>query len=371
MAVPAPPPERRAPAACAFLDRLAAGAASFGVTRLAEITRLDRIGLPVWQAVRPAGRALSVHQGKGPSAEEAKVGALCEALESHCAETVIADGPLCSWADLSSAERAGEPADFARRRDKAGAADAPILWCEAEDLLGGRRLWLPYDLVSLDFSRPAERWIDRSSTGLGAGATEADAVRTALLELIERDAVGAWQRSEPAARFARRVALETIPYSWFGGWRELLTAAGADLAAFAPESPSGYPVAVCWVGGGEAFGARYRSFSGSACHPDPELALFKALAEAVQSRLTFIAGVRDDILPSHYRLRHAPIGDGGDLCWGRVGPAPAVRPAEGLAALGYTRIAVKRLACPLQGVSVVKAFVPRLGSLKRTRRGAE
>src|SRR3546814_15588111 len=62
-----------------FLKTALAAAELCGVTRLADITRLDRLGLPVWQAVRPAGRALSVHQGKGASPLAARIGALCEA----------------------------------------------------------------------------------------------------------------------------------------------------------------------------------------------------------------------------------------------------------------------------------------------------
>ena len=38
--------------ALALLPASRAAAAQAGVTRLADITRLDRIGLPVWQAVR-------------------------------------------------------------------------------------------------------------------------------------------------------------------------------------------------------------------------------------------------------------------------------------------------------------------------------
>src|SRR3546814_8113336 len=89
-----------------FLKTALAAAELCGVTRLADITRLDRLGLPVWQAVRPAGRALSVHQGKGASPLAARIGALCEAIECHCAENAPADGPLCSFADLPPDARA-------------------------------------------------------------------------------------------------------------------------------------------------------------------------------------------------------------------------------------------------------------------------
>ena len=37
----------------------------FGITRVGSITELDRIGIPVVQAVRPLSRSVSVNQGKG------------------------------------------------------------------------------------------------------------------------------------------------------------------------------------------------------------------------------------------------------------------------------------------------------------------
>ena len=40
---------------------------------------------------------------------------------------------------------------------------------------------------------------------------------------------------------------------------------------------------------------------GGGCHPDRGIALSRALTEAAQSRLTLIAGSRDDCPPGHYR----------------------------------------------------------------------
>jgi Cytidylate kinase/YcaO cyclodehydratase, ATP-ad Mg2+-binding len=57
-----------------------------GITRVADVTALDRIGIPVWQAVRPASRNLSVSQGKGATPEAARVSAAMEAVELWHAE---------------------------------------------------------------------------------------------------------------------------------------------------------------------------------------------------------------------------------------------------------------------------------------------
>lgn len=370
-AAPAPPDPVAARDAERFLRLAARHARACGVTRLADITGLDTIGLPVWQSVRPAGKALSVHQGKGASATAAKIGALCEAIESHCAENAPADGPRCRFGELPERARAPDLSDFARRRDGEAPTDEAVQWCAAEEL-GGGQLYLPHDLVSLDFTEDRRSRFDRSSAGLGLGGDVEAATAVSLLELVERDSVGEWQRLPRDVRMGDAADPATVRYGWFAEWRERLAAQRIDLAVFAPAAVIGVPVAICWIGGGEAFGPAYRSFSGSACHPDPERALFKALAEALQSRLTFVAGVRDDILPSHYRARGSlmPRALAARRPWedGR-GFESAWRPiAAALAAKGYDRIAVKRLDRGMDGIAVTKAFVPGLGSLKRTRR---
>src|SRR5690349_14254299 len=55
------------------LARLKPILAEFGITRLANITGLDTVGIPVWTIVRPLGLSLSVSQGKGISHELAIV----------------------------------------------------------------------------------------------------------------------------------------------------------------------------------------------------------------------------------------------------------------------------------------------------------
>jgi ribosomal protein S12 methylthiotransferase accessory factor len=373
--MPGPVDQGRA-AAASFLERLIRASHAHGVTRLADVTGLDRLGLPVWQAVRPAGKSLSVHQGKGISHEAAKVGALCEAFEAHCAENVAADGPSCALSALPEAERAPERGDYCRLRADGSNGPEVIQWCGATDLLSGGHCWLPHDLVSLDFTRGLPSVFERASSGLGAGASESDALLTSLLEVIERDAVGAWGRLDPAGRMAGAIVAESIPYSWFQSWRSRLASLDVTLQVFVLESVIGVPTCMCVIGGSEAFGSAWRRFSGTAAHGDPEIALFRALAEAIQSRLTLIAGVRDDIMPDYYaRPRPRPArghGAPGNMAWAQD-KVPDLSPeliARKLAARGYRQIACKRLDAGLDGIAVTKAFVPGLGSSSRTRRDA-
>ena len=47
---------------------------TYCITRLADITGLDSLGVPVYVAVRPRGRLLQASQGKGARAIDAKLG---------------------------------------------------------------------------------------------------------------------------------------------------------------------------------------------------------------------------------------------------------------------------------------------------------
>src|SRR6185295_14826201 len=80
--------------------------AAAGITRVAEVTGLDRIGIPVALAVRPNSRSLSVSQGKGALKDEAFISAVMEAMELAAAERL----PDClKWASLAEMTQSGAP----------------------------------------------------------------------------------------------------------------------------------------------------------------------------------------------------------------------------------------------------------------------
>ena len=350
-----------------------------GVTRLADVTRLDRFGLPVWQAVRPMSRALSVHQGKGATDQEAQIGALLEAVESHAAETYEADGPVCRFAALPERERAACFSDFARIRERPPAEDGEYRWIAAEDLVSGGALHLPFDLLSLDLTRDVPSPFDRSSNGLATGATRDDAVLAALHEFIERDAVAHWQQEPLLARMACTLDLDTLPFSWPHLWHDRISTAGAALRFYRVPTLTGTPLFTCEINDLDKEAYYYHANQGRGCHPCPEIALFKALAEALQARLTVIAGGRDDLFPANYALRrdgliHVAFGlplppSMNGLHWDEVEPGPdrAADLADAFAGAGYPQVAALEIAAP-HGLSVVRAFVCGLGSMRRRRR---
>jgi ribosomal protein S12 methylthiotransferase accessory factor len=357
-----------------------------GVTRLANVSRLDHLGVHVFQAIRPMGRALSVHQGKGLSPSEAKIGALMEAVESDHAEAFVGDQRLCALDDLETSERPITLGDYASHRPSALASTEPIIWVRAERLRDGSTCWAPFDVVSLDFTRRGDQSLERSSNGLGAGFDRESAIVTAMLEVIERDAVQVWRAAPGFRRTRDRVASDSIPYAWFRDLSQRIRNAGLRITVYRVHAVVGLPVIVCELGGPLTGAANMRRHFGSSCRSNIETALERSIAEAAQSRLTTISGVRDDIstgpdddgpaggsglglpLPTHMR----------QLTWSEVeaGYGQALSPnpdllAGLLADMGYRDSALVDLSRPGAGVYVVKALVPGLANGGRCRRKPE
>src|SRR5690348_13815978 len=119
-----------------------------GITRVADITGLDRLGVSVFAAVRPMSRNLAVSQGKGLTPAAARASALMEALELWHAETHHLPTRIDTTDGLF---QAGEPvADVAalvRCPCNEYAPDRPMRWTTGFDLLTGVPTWVPYEAV--------------------------------------------------------------------------------------------------------------------------------------------------------------------------------------------------------------------------------
>jgi ribosomal protein S12 methylthiotransferase accessory factor len=71
-----------------------------GITRVANVTGLDRIGIPVVMVCRPNARSLAVSQGKGLDLDSALASGLMEAAELYHAEHIALPLKLGCQAEL-------------------------------------------------------------------------------------------------------------------------------------------------------------------------------------------------------------------------------------------------------------------------------
>ncbi len=267
------------------------------ISRIADLTGLDTIGIPVFAAIRPMGRSLSTQQGKGVTALAAKVSALMESLETWSAEHHELAVTHTTWRALG--DRAVDLRLLAPgpRKPRRLTRDTRLAWVEGWDLVTDRPMFVPEEAVTLDctFTRPPR--FDISSNGLASGNVLVEAVVHGLCEVLERDAEAAWRR----AGGDRRVILDTITDPACRALIDRIVAAGArlfvwDLGAHGLTAIGAAimedPREPAWraLGFYQGFGA----------HLAPEIAIARALTEAAQTRLTYIAGGRDDFFPRDY-----------------------------------------------------------------------
>ncbi|HEY0481482.1 MAG TPA: YcaO-like family protein [Kofleriaceae bacterium] len=275
--------------------RFAPAARRAGITRIAELTGLDTIGIPVFAAIRPMGRSLSTQQGKGTTALAARVSALMESLETWSAEHLVLPVIRGTWRRL--ADRAVDVRALPRPRRRLD-RDARWRWVTGWDLGADRAVLVPEQAVTLDTTFRAPPVFDVSSNGLASGNQPVEAIAHGLCEVIERDAEAAWRR----AGSDRRIVLDSIADPACRALIERITAAGARV--FVWDATGAAPIAVIAAAimedPGEPAWRTLGFYQGFGAHWRPEIAIARALTEAAQTRLTYIAGARDDFFPHDY-----------------------------------------------------------------------
>lgn len=283
-----------------------------GITRLADITGLDVVGIPVFIGVRPLARSLVISVGKGPDPASARTGALMEAIECWYAEYVEPELWEVAYRDI--ADRALDPATLPSALDEPGGdmSRARCDWIQGVDMGSGAPMWVPFEVVSLDYrcSRLTRPWLARNSNGLASGNTWSEAVLHAVCEVVETDAEWRWRTSDDS----RRLNLDTVTDQLCVALIERVRRAGLHIAAWDVTSGIGIPCFGCVVMPDPDHGIWGAGLhDGFACHPRPATALAGALLEAVQKRLTYISGSRDDVTRSE--LRRATAADLARQVW--------------------------------------------------------
>lgn len=351
--------------------------APFGITRVGDLTDLDIIGLPVWFSVRPNSRVLSVSQGKGLTHEQARISAIMESVEGAVAERtreIVTE--FGSWVVLKTRGRDLVPLErLDRCRFGVFSPSRERAWVPGLEHGTGRPVLAPYELVGLDL-RTFLPWdhagFHMTSNGLAAGPSFEFAAAAALLELIERDATAL--NGLFGGRTIQQLRWETGIHAGLDEAVAKVEAAGLELRLFVSASQVGLPVVSAIITRPvlHQAGAGARLSGGDACRLDAGDAALAAVLEAVQSRLTNIAGSRDDmdetqygpgsgtlpaVLPEALPLSRLMAGEPArDLS-----PAARLETIIGrLAAAGLTEVFLFDLPVPVPGIHVVRALVPGL-----------
>lgn len=274
----------------------------YGITRLADVTGLDTLGIPVVMSVRPLATTLSVSQGKGISKVLASVSATMEAVELWHAENAVPP-PTERDRPASALELPYEVTELEWPEGHLVSDHTRLDWIDAQVLPHGDTVPVPRDAVLL--GQNPHSWcvpgLTTSSNGLASGNTVAEATVHALYEVVERDTIDAQPETsagerlhiDPASVDDDHCAELISRVSRAGGFLELAHVPGrAHVPCMS---------ARLWH---EDLASSV--MTGAGAHGDPAVALSRAITEAAQSRLTQISGTRDDIASFAYRPGHFP-----------------------------------------------------------------
>lgn len=362
--------------------------ASYGITRVADITRLDRVGIPTFCAIVPNSPALiSVYAGKGTTNAAARISAVFEAVERQVA--ALPGVPT----RRERVSRICESLDLDRLGLKASARESYVDCVEGVDLLCRQMILVPLAAVQNPwFGEPI--FPASTSNGLAAGNTSLEATYHALCEVIERHVWSLYHlRCELFPRMllgfdagdfglASELRTPTGNAAVDALLQQLTDATGLRVRIMYLDDPELPPVMLASVV--EERSAPPMSHIGLGCSLSPAHAAIRAIAEAAQSRLTDIQGAREDTLrvddgrlssiPEHTRR----LGQPPENCWFYDVPARAValdsipdtstedlaedvkRIVAGLRRSGVSSAATVDLSPPDAPVKVVRAIVPEL-----------
>jgi ribosomal protein S12 methylthiotransferase accessory factor len=272
-----------------------------GITRIANVTGLDRIGIPVVMVCRPNSRSVAVSQGKGLTLNAAKASGLMESVESWHAERIELPLKLGSFEDLCASHAFADLHGLPAMRGSRYQPGLPILWIEGVNLLDDAHFWLPYEIVHTYYSHPAPAGsgcFAQSSNGLASGNHYLEAVSHAICECVERDASSLWHHRSRSQRDATKLDLDSVDDEYCSELLEKLRAADLYVSLWNTTTDTGIPSFECVVL--DKTQDDGLPGQGAGCHPSKSIALLRAISEAVQVRTTYIAGSRDDLTHAEY-----------------------------------------------------------------------
>lgn len=166
-----------------------------GITRIADITDLDRIGLPIYTAIRPTAEdgAVSIYGGKGITKDHAKASAMMEGFERYSAEMQESDETIT--ADLNEISEYGSYIDpkslnLPKEIEKKDISGFNIEWSKSKDIISGKEYYIPTNAIFHPYTADNEinKLFKSNTNGLASGNILEEAILHGMLEVIERDA---------------------------------------------------------------------------------------------------------------------------------------------------------------------------------------
>ncbi len=276
-----------------------------GITRVGFLTGLDTVGIPVAFATRPNSYTLSVFQGKGVDPDAARTSAAMEALETRVAEIAPVAMTSASVADIASSGVPMIDLHSTARCVPSEIGQGQISWVSGLDVISGQQIMVPWHLAGMDHRGERPAGFEQSSDGLASGNSQSEALLHGLCELIERDAWTLVQLKSERELADCLVDPSTVEDAVLDVMLGRIRNAGLQLVLLDMTTDLKVPAYLAVLipnSTSKRADARWSQICGGCgCHPDPVRAMLRAITEAAQSRLTAIAGSRDDFSPRIYQ----------------------------------------------------------------------
>lgn len=297
-----------------------------GVTRVGEVTHLDRIGIPNFIAVRPRdrGSAISYYNGKGCTRAQARAGAIMEAYERYSGEHYVEPVVCATYDEIRRRGQAVDPREILVPTVQAYRDDLILEWVHGFDVIQREPTFVPLNSVVCPYIPSGGEALYFSSTnGLAAGNTRLEALCQALCEVLERDA-----ESVTLAAVSLRASIEEViramgveaPAKSAVIRHRLLSDDGmprrarclldrirrSGLRVYVRDltCSTRIPTIDCAIAESLPDGTQ-RVHGGLGTHPDSRVALIRAVTEAAQSRVACIQGGREDLPEITYHMKSA------------------------------------------------------------------
>ena len=320
------------------LEKVTSMINELGISRIANITDMDRLKIPNYSAVLPGTEDyIWVYGGKGPTKNHAKASAIMESIERFSSLPANYTNKLTqgSYEELSKSyniliyDEVVEPLSFSL--DNKMVMD----YCIGFDLLNEKNILVPASLAIFKYipkSPSLNPYAFYHTNGLASGNVIEEAICHALCEVIERDSISISELVSSAFQynilktientlFQNGIKIKTIESKKFIDDNEIYPDVDLDDIDSEPinkllkrfescqislnvkdiTSDLGIPTFIAssveWINHDYGY-----LVEGHGTHPDSRIALIRAITEVSQSRAANIQGSRDDLRKMKYDL---------------------------------------------------------------------
>lgn len=274
-----------------------------GITRIADITDLDRIGIPVYTAIRPTAEdgAISIYAGKGVSKDHARASAMMEGFERYSAEKQ--DSDECIIANVDEIAEKGNYIDpkslnLPKEFEKKDISNMSLEWSLTHDLITDEDYYIPTNSIYHPYNHEnnIESLFKSNTNGLASGNILEEAILHGIFEVIERDA---WSIFELTHKNYSQINLDSIESDLINETLERFTSNGINIKLMDFTADINVPTIAASADDTVTRDAGLLTL-GMGTHLDPEVAILRALTEVAQSRATQINGAREDTVRADF-----------------------------------------------------------------------